>query len=164
MKTIKIFLVGVVLFLGLIVRAQVSVSVQIGTPPAWGPAGYDRERYYYLPDVESYYDVQTSMFIYHSGFSWVQRPYLPNRYRNYDLYHGYKVVMVDYHGVRPYEHFREHRMRYARGYRGVEQRNIGSRYNDDHDRVEHDNRGREERGRGDDHGNNGHGHGRGRNR
>jgi len=43
------------------------------------------------------------------------------------LYNGYKVVMSDYRGNRPYSQFREHRMKYARGYRGHEQRNIGER-------------------------------------
>lgn len=110
-------------------QGQISFSVHLGTPPAWGPSGYSDVRYYYLPDVEAYYDVQTSMFIYISGNRWIHRTYLPDRYRNYDLYHGYKVVMNDYHGNSPYSHFREHRMKYAKGYRGREQHNIGERDN-----------------------------------
>lgn len=65
------------------------------------------------------------MFIYFYGGRWVHRHHLPARYRNYDLYNGYKVVMSDYRGNRPYSHFREHRMKYAHGYRGHDQRRIG---------------------------------------
>jgi hypothetical protein len=129
MKTLKLLVFGMILMCTSSVYSQLSVNVHIGTPPAWGPSGYNDVRYYYLPDVEAYYDVQTSMFVYISGNKWIRRSYLPTRYRNYDLYHGYKVVMNDYRGNSPYANFREHRMKYAKGYRGGEQHNIGERNN-----------------------------------
>src|SRR5436309_11349007 len=125
MKVLKLIVIGVVLFLGSEVQAQVSVNVSIGTPPPWGPVGYTEVRYYYLPDVEAYYDVQSSMFIYYGGGVWVHRKYLPTRYRNYDLYGGYKVVMSDYRGDAPYSNFNEYKARYARGYRGEVQKTNG---------------------------------------
>jgi len=133
MKTIKLIVFGMILMFAGSMQAQLSVRVNIGTPPTWGPAGYNSVRYYYLPDIESYYDVQNSMFIYYSGRSWIHSRTLPARYRNYDLYGGYKVVMNDYRGNRPYDNFRQYRVKYAKGYRGHEQRNIGER---------NDNRGR----------------------
>ena len=126
MKPLKLFVVGLMFIFAASTQAQISVRVHIGTPPAWGPAGYSSVRYYYLPDVEAYYDVQNSMFIYMSGNTWVHRAYLPARYKNYDLYGGYKVVM-NYHGNAPYSNFREYRTKYARGYHGKAQRNIGVR-------------------------------------
>ena len=130
MKTLKIFIVGIVLLLAGSTQAQVSVRLNVGTPPQWGPAGYDHARYYYLPDIECYYDVNNSSYIYLTGNRWIHSRSLPYRYRNYDLYGGYKVVMNDYRGNRPYDHFREYRSRYGRGYRGHEQRNIGVRHGD----------------------------------
>ncbi len=126
MKTLKL-VIFIMLFVGLNAssKAQVSFNIHIGTPPQWAPQGCADARYYYLPDVESYYDVHSSMFIYFYGGRWVHRHHLPARYRNYDLYNGYKVVMSDYRGNRPYSHFREHRMKYAHGYRGHDQRRIG---------------------------------------
>ena len=115
------------LFLAISLHAQVSVNVNIGVPPPWGPVGYTTVRYYYLPDVEAYYDVQSSMFIYYGGGVWVHRAYLPAQYKNYDLYGGYKVVMKDYHGNAPYAHFKEHKVKYAKGYHGGPQRTIGER-------------------------------------
>ena len=127
MKALKLIVIVIVLFLANPVQAQLSVRLNLGSPPQWGPVGYTHARYYYLPDVESYYDVQSSMFIYLSGGVWVHRAYLPARYRNYDLYNGYKVVMNDYHGNRPYANYNDYRTRYARGYRGPAQRSIGER-------------------------------------
>jgi len=127
MKTIKLLIILIVIMFAAPAQSQVSISLNIGTPPRWGPAGYNDAEYYYLPDVESYYDVRTSMFIYNSGGIWVHRNYLPGRYRNYDLYGGYKVVMSDYHGNRPYDHFNEHRMKYKKGYHDHSQKNIGER-------------------------------------
>ena len=127
MKKMKITTLGIVLFLSITAQAQISLRVNIGTPPPWGPVGYIEARYYYLPDVEAYYDVPSSMFIYSYGGAWVHRRYLPRKYRSYDLYSGYKVVMKDYHGDTPYNQFAEHKRLYAKGYHGEPQRSIGER-------------------------------------
>jgi hypothetical protein len=102
------------LFLSNAVYAQVSVSINIGSPPMWAPVGYTEVRYYYLPGVQAYYDVQSSMFIYYSGGVWVHRAYLPSRYRDYDLYSGYKVVLADYRGNTPYTNFNNHKKQYSK--------------------------------------------------
>src|SRR5674476_1636167 len=84
MKALKFIVIGVLLSMAIPTQAQISVHPNLGTPPQWGPVGYSQARYYYLPDVEAYYDVQSSMFIYMSGGAWVHRAYLPERYRDYD--------------------------------------------------------------------------------
>lgn len=127
MKKIQLITLGIVLCLSITTQAQISLRVNIGTPPLWGPVGYTEVRYYYLPDVEAYYDVPASMFIYNYRGTWIHRRYLPRKYRGYDLYNGYKVVMKDYHGDAPYTQFREHKMLYARGYHEEPQRTIGER-------------------------------------
>jgi len=127
MKALKFIIIGILLFFATSGQAQISVNVNLGAPPLWGPAGYTDVQYYYLPDVEAYYDVPSSQFIYYSGGTWVHRTYLPSRYRNYDLYNGYKVVMTDYRGNAPYSFFKEHKVKYAKGYKGSAQKNIGQR-------------------------------------
>lgn len=126
MKNLKIFILLTGLLITSAMKAQVSVNVNIGSPPQWGPVGYTETRYYYLPDVEAYYDVQTSMFIYFGDGVWLHRGSLPGRYRDYDLYNGYKVVMTDYHGHEPYIHFKDYKRKYSKGYRGGPQKTIGS--------------------------------------
>jgi len=127
MKTLKFVLIGIWLFVAFTANSQVAVKADIGSPPMWGPAGYSNVRYYYLPDVECYYDIQLSKFIYHNGFSWVYKTCLPEQYRNYDLYNGYKVVITDYQGNRPYSKFYKHKAKYEKGYDGVAQSNIGKK-------------------------------------
>jgi hypothetical protein len=127
MKALRFIVLVFLLYLVSTLQAQVSVNINLGTPPQWGPVGYPEVRYYYLPDVEAYYDVPSSMFIYQSGGVWFHRTYLPTRYRHYDLYSGYKVVMTDYHGSKPYYQHRDYKKRYAKGYHGPAQKNIGSK-------------------------------------
>ena len=127
MKHLKIILIGVIISLSATIKSQVSVNVNIGSPPLWGPVGYAESRYYYLPDVEAYYDVESSMFIYYGGGVWIHNAYLPGRYRNYDLYNGYKVVITDYRGNDPYIHFHDHKVKYKKGYRGGPQKTIGQK-------------------------------------
>src|SRR4051812_4026665 len=125
MKTLKLITLGVFLFTSGLVHSQVSVNVNIGTPPLWGPVGYSNVEFYYLPDVEAYYDIRTTEFIYFHGGVWSRSRYLPGAYRNYDLYNGYKVVLNDYHGSKPYTHFKDHKVKYHKGYKGNPQKTIG---------------------------------------
>lgn len=127
MKALKLVVLGILLFFAISGQAQISVNVNLGTPPQWGPAGYTNVQYYYLPDVEAYYDVPSSQFIYLNGGTWVRRANLPGKYRNYDLYNGYKVVMTDYRGNAPYAHFKDYKVKYAKGYKGHPQKNIGQK-------------------------------------
>lgn len=109
----KIFFLALAMigFIAHSAQSQVNINVNIGAQPAWGPVGYDHVDYYYLPDIESYYYVPSRQFIYLSNGNWVFATSLPGRYRNYNLYNGYKVVI---NSPRPYLHFREHRVKYSR--------------------------------------------------
>lgn len=108
-------------------QAQVSINVNIGTPPSWGPEGNDNSRYYYLPDIDTYYDVAESQYIYDNNGRWIRDRRLPAQYRNYDLYGGYKVVLNDYKGNTPYTYHNKHRESYPKGYHGKPQKNRGSK-------------------------------------
>jgi len=125
MKKLKLIAWGTFLFVSSLIQAQVSVNVNIGTPPLWGPVGYSNVQYYYLPDVEAYYDIRATQFIYFNGGKWQRSSYLPGSYRNYDLYNGYKVVLNDYRGSRPYANFNSHKVKYHKGYKGNPQKTIG---------------------------------------
>jgi hypothetical protein len=94
--------------------AQVHINVNIGVRPAWCPVGYEQAAYYYMPDIDAYYDVPQRQFIYLQGGDWVFAGALPGRYRNYDLYHCNKIMVNE---PRPYLRNDFYRRRYA-GYRG----------------------------------------------
>jgi len=129
MKKLKLIALGIFLFVSSLIQAQVSVNVNIGTPPAWGPVGYSNVQYYYLPDVQAYYDIRATQFIYIKNGKWFRSRYLPGNYRNYDLYNGYKVVLNDYRGSHPYYYFNTHKAKYHKGYKGNPQKTIGKNPN-----------------------------------
>lgn len=108
-------------------NAQVNISVNIGSQPDWGPRGYNYVDYYYLPEIESYYNVRDRQFIYLNNGRWLFSANLPSRYRNYDLYRGYKVVINQ---PRPYLHYKEHKFKYKK-YKGDQDDHYNDR--DDHD-------------------------------
>jgi hypothetical protein len=113
----KLILCGVLFLLSVALnnaKSQVNVRINIGSQPAWGPAGYDYVEYYYLPDIETYYYVPTGKFVYLSNNKWVFSRSIPARYKSYDVYSGYKVVVNE---PNAYKHFKTHKDKYA-GYRG----------------------------------------------
>lgn len=129
MKKFKLIAFGLFLFVSSLIQAQVDVKVNLGTPPAWGPAGYSNAQYYYLPDVQAYYDVPSSQFIYSKNGKWIRSRELPGNFRNYNLYDGYKVVLNDYRGRTPYVNFNSHKVKYFKGYKGKPQKAIGKNPN-----------------------------------
>ncbi len=90
--------------------AQVNISVNVGSQPAWGPAGYTYAQNYYLPDIDAYYNIPQKQWMYQQGNRWVTASTLPARYRNYDLYSGHKVVINE---ARPYLNHSKYRKQYA---------------------------------------------------
>lgn len=123
-------------------QIKLNVNLNLGSQPAWGPTGYDRVDYYYLPEIETYYYVPRHQFVYQQGNNWVFASALPSRYRGYDLYNGYKVVVNE---PRPYLHHDNYRVKYAKykGGKGPHQEMI----RDSHDeRYKNNGRGNSDHG------------------
>ena len=97
-------------------HAQIHITIRanIGSQPLWGPVGYDRADYYYMPEIETYYSVSRHQYVYMQGGRWIFSASLPYQYRNYDLYRGYKVVIND--DPSPYRHHETYKTKYT-GYR-----------------------------------------------
>lgn len=111
MKKILITLIAALGFISSQSSAQVTLRANISSQPLWGPIGYNHVDYYYLPDVESYYYVPKKQFIYSDNGKWNYSASLPSRYRGYNLYNGYKVVI---NSSDAYHNFDSDRVRYAR--------------------------------------------------
>jgi len=116
MKFLKILIIGLCFFLLSPNQSKADVNITIGLAPDWGPVGYPDVRYYYIPDVEAYYDTYWGMFVYANNGVWISQYQLPLKYRNYDLYSGYKVVMVGYKGRSPYKNHNSYKIKYPKGY------------------------------------------------
>lgn len=95
-------------------HAQVNISINIGSQPAWGPTGHDHVDYYYLPDINCYYDIAREQFLYLSNGRWLYARTLPRQYGNYDLYSMYKVIVNQ---SNPYLHNATHLNKYGQ-YKG----------------------------------------------
>jgi hypothetical protein len=94
----KLIIMSVILASSFIYKAadaqvKVSFNINVGSQPQWGPSGYDRVEYYYLPDLDMYYNVPNRKYTYLQGNRWITVNSIPQQYRNYDLYKGYKVVV-----------------------------------------------------------------------
>jgi hypothetical protein len=95
-------------------NAQISVHVNLNLQPVWGPVGHDYVEYYYIPDLDCYYDVQNQEYVFFEEGRWIPMRNLPPQYANFDLYSGYKVVVNE---PTPWMHNDRYRTQYA-GYRG----------------------------------------------
>jgi len=157
MKALKMITLGIMMFFASSsINAQISVNVNLGLQPSWGPVGYSSVDYYYIPDVQSYYDVRNTQFIYLSNGAWIRSSRLPYQYRSYDLNRGYKVVLNDYHGSRPYDNYRNHKVKYYKGYKGKPQQSLGYRNNKNDNHGNYKSNGNHgNNGKSNDHGNKG---------
>lgn len=121
-------------------NAQVSISVNIGVPTVYAPVVVRPApvvyapvvyapvvqapvEYYYIPDIQCYYDVQATQYIYLASGAWTRSYSLPSHY-NYNINNGYKVVLTDCHGARPYANYSIHKTKYYKGYRGASHKNV----------------------------------------
>ena len=114
MKTFRFLTIGLLLTITAAATAQVSVSVNINSPaPAWIAAPVPEARFYYLPEIQVYYDRPAAQFIYLDGSSWIRARSLPAAYHGYDLHRGRTVCLTDYRGHAPYSYYRSHRAQYG---------------------------------------------------
>ncbi|WP_395066885.1 hypothetical protein [Flavobacterium sp.] len=130
MKKVKLLIVTILFLTIANIQAQVSVNVNFGTPPVWAPADRVETQYYYLPDVDAYYDVPAQRFIYINNGVWIRSASLPARYSNYNLRGGRVVYLTDYRGNSPYVYHKNHKVKYKKVY--VQPRKTVYIDNDDH--------------------------------
>ena len=110
MKALRLFVFGLMFITS--TQAQVSINVNFGTPPVWAPAEPVATQYYYLPDIDAYYDVPAQHFIYVKKGVWVRTERLPARYSTYNLSSGRVVYLTDYKGSKPYSCHKNHKLKY----------------------------------------------------
>jgi hypothetical protein len=79
--------------------------------PVYNQADYTdtTDDYYYLPDVDAYYNVTDQCYFYFNGDNWISAAYLPGAYYNYDWRSGRHFEV---RAARPYLHDDFYRSRY----------------------------------------------------
>jgi len=83
--------------------------------PHWAPQVYSGVRYYYLPDIECYYDMYSREFIFLDRARWVYSPVLPYMYRDFDLTRSF-VVIVNSRIYQPWMHHQYYVSHFPRYY------------------------------------------------
>ena len=111
MKTLKLFVFGLLFIAS--TQAQVSVNVNLGKPPVWAPVNAVATQYYFLPDVDMYYDVPAQRFLYVKNGKWIRAERLPAQYSGYNLRNGTVVYLTDYRGTSPYAFHKNHKVKYV---------------------------------------------------
>jgi hypothetical protein len=89
-------------------HAQVGSSALFGHP-AWGPAAPAGAQYYYVPEIDGYYDLAARNYIVQRNGRWV--PVAAVQGYNPASFHP---VVVDYRGRQPWAQYRDHHARYYR--------------------------------------------------
>ena len=83
--------------------------------PSWAPPYYQGVRYYYLPDIECYYDLSTQEFVYLDNGEWSYSQNLPSIYAGFDLGNCFTVAL-DYSVYQPWMHHHYYVSHYPRYY------------------------------------------------
>ncbi len=83
--------------------------------PAWAPAYYPGVRYYYIPDIETFYDLSNQDFVYLDDGQWLFSYGLPPTYAGFDLYDAF-VVALDVDVFQPWMHYQFYVSNYPRYY------------------------------------------------
>ena len=118
-------------------------------PPVWAPKAPATVKYYYLPDIQTYYDVPAQRYIYNNNGTWVRTASLPTYYKGYNLRSGRTVYLTDYRGNTPYILYNQHIVKY---------KGNGKWKRNDHDNGLHKGQNKQHYEDNDDHGK---GHGKG---
>jgi len=89
-------------------HAQIGVNIQLGHP-AWGPVAPAGAQYYYVPEIDGYYDLQAQDYIVQRNGRWAHYHSLPG----YDP-RNFHPVVVNYRGRQPWDSYRDHHAQYYR--------------------------------------------------
>jgi hypothetical protein len=130
------FVFGVAALAAPVAHAQVGVNVQIGHP-AWGPAVPQGAQYYYVPEIDGYYDLAAQRYLVQRNGQWV--PVAAVQGYNPASFHP---VVVDYRGRQPWTQYRDHHARYYRPVVVRQRTVVVDRANRGRGHNDHDNRGR----------------------
>lgn len=117
-------------------QVRVNLNVNLGRP-SWGLPGNSAGNYYYLPEIDSYYDIPRRGFVYFDGRGWVYNQELPYQYRDYNLFSGYKVIVNE---PRPYLRADVYRHKYYKYYNTYRRPVYSGRGYDRYDYIDRDDR------------------------
>jgi hypothetical protein len=92
-------------------QIKLNVNINIGDQPTW-VANQDAADYYYLPDIDCYYDVKERVYVYREVNVWRRSPSLPPKYKNYDFRNKHAISIKGQD--KPYLHHDQNKQKYMK--------------------------------------------------
>ena len=89
-------------------HAQAHIDINVG-PPAWGPPVPQGTQFYYIPEIDGYYDLYAQQYIVYRNGQWIPLGVI----EGYDP-RSFHPVVLDYRGREPWVYVNSHRDRYPR--------------------------------------------------
>lgn len=83
--------------------------------PNWAPEYHESVRYYYLPDIECYYDLSAGQYVYLRNGRWYNSNYFPSFYYDFNIDNCF-VVILSSDVYRPWMHHQYYLTHYPRYY------------------------------------------------
>jgi hypothetical protein len=83
--------------------------------PQWAPPFYEGVRYYYLPDIETYYDIESQEFVYLYDGQWCFSRECPSVNTGFDLSNCFTIAL-DINVYQPWMHHHYYVSHYPRYY------------------------------------------------
>ncbi|MDN3656595.1 hypothetical protein QWZ08_13200 [Ferruginibacter paludis] len=114
LKKLTLVAMSAILSGGCSTPSYIAAGVQYSNP-SWAPPYSEGVRYYYLPDIEVYYDLSDPEFIYLDNGQWSFSPLLPPIYAGYDLFNSF-VISLQWNVYQPWMHHQYYVAHYPRYY------------------------------------------------
>ncbi len=116
LTVMAVILLSVSLFSSCDLYTYSAVGVQMRYEnPQWAPPYSAGVRYYYIPDIEAYYDLSTREFVYLSNGQWYYSASCPSNYTGFDLNDCFTVAL-DVNIYQPWMHHQYYVSHYPRYY------------------------------------------------
>ena len=116
MKRITFLAMGILIFSSQLVQSQIKLDTNNECLKATGLNNIVELRYYYYPNLQTYYDTQKGLYISCERGNWVTSEFLDLNSRGYCLKNGNYKKIKGYAGDKPYTLLKEHKLKYPADY------------------------------------------------
>jgi hypothetical protein len=116
MKTKNYIIILVLFFVSQTITAQEPLDTVYISSHKKSVESVAKVRYFYYPNLHTYFDTQRKLYIYKKNGNWVTSENIESSFRGYSLRNGYHVTIKEYIGDEPYLFFDQDKRKYPADY------------------------------------------------
>ena len=116
MKTITFITMGMLIFSSQFAQSQIKLDTTNECLKATGLNNIVELRYYYYPNLQTYYDTQKGLYISCEKGNWVTSEFLDLNSHGYCIKNGNYKMINGYTGDEPYTLLKDHKLQYPADY------------------------------------------------